>query len=205
MDRKSQARRRRSRRTPSSRMRTPVPLLGLPGTQTLRITCRYNYGLLSSGTTGVLSAADLSPTIANMTEYSTLSSLFSEVRLLGATIIFTNACTSASQNGRIVIGTQCQASYASHATPPLTASQVENLAQVRYLNLGYSVFDRPYIYQMVVPRNLEFASISADSPSPATPWAGSPGCVYVWGSNLSASFQYLNVDIIATYELRARV
>ncbi len=195
--------RRRTRRTRGSATR--FPLLGLSGGQNLQITCRYNYGEVSSGTSGVLSAADISPSVSLMSEYSTLQSLFGEIKLLACTVVFTNACTSASVNGRLMIGTQMQASLGSHASTPLSASQVENLSQVRYINLGYSVFDRPFYYRMVVPRSLEYSSITSDSPNPPTPWAGSPGIVYIFGDGLSASFQYLKVDIIATYALKARV
>ncbi len=197
-----QVQRRKGKRTSQ---RTRIPLMGLSDGQSMTITCRYDYGEVKSGTSGSISIADISPTIQNMSEYSTVSSLFSEIKLLACTVVFTNTCTSASVNGRIIIGTQMQANFNSHATPPLVSTQVENLAAVKYLTLGYSVFDRPFRYKMVVPPGLEYSSISADAPSTVTPWAGSPGCVYVFGDGLSASFQYFRVDVIATYTFRGRV
>lgn len=194
--------RRKGRR---SNQRARIPLMGLSGGQNMTITCRYDYGEVKSGTAGSISIADISPTIQNMSEYSTIASLFSEIKLLACTIVFTNTCTSASVNGRVIIGTQLQANYNSHATPPLVSTQVENLAAVKYLSIGYSIFDAPFRYKMVVPQGLEYASISADAPATVTPWAGSPGCVYVFGDGLSASFQYFRVDVIATYAFRGRV
>ncbi len=185
--------------------RRRIPMMGLPGAQTCLITCRVPYGTVSSGTSGILSVADVSPTIQGFTEYSTLSSLYGEIKLMACTIVVSNACSSASINGRVMMGTQMQASAASHASTPLVASQVENLARVKYFNVGYSIFDRAINYRMVVPRQLDWADISRDSPNPPTPFAGCPGVVYLYGDNLSASFQYIKIDIIATFMLRGRV
>jgi len=205
LDSKSTTSRRRNIRTRTRRSRVSRPLtFGLQGPQTTSITCRWNYSNIATNSAGVLSSADISPSIANASEYGTLSSLYGEVKLIACTIIFSNTCTQECTNGRVMMGTQMQANQNSHASTPLTISQVENLANVRYLNVGYSVFDRPFVYRMVV-LPLDYASITSDAPTPVTPWAGSPGCVYLFGDNLSVDFSYLKADVIATFKFRGRV
>ncbi len=165
---------------------------------------RWQYGALSSGTSAILSAADISPSIANTVEYSNITALFGEVRLLSCLIEFGPTCTSTAGIGTLIVGTQMQANQNSHATPPLSASQVENLDKKRQYVIGATQM-KVYNYRMRVPKNLDFASITADAPATVTPWAGSPGCVYVYSSALTASAPYLTVYVQARYHLRGRV
>jgi hypothetical protein len=59
-------------------------------------------------------------------------------------------------------------------------------------------------YKMTVPRNLEYSSIVGDSPTLPSPYAGSPGCVVLWGERFTASTAYFLVDIEAVWQLRGR-
>lgn len=168
-------------------------------------TTRWNYGQITAGTSGIASASDMSPSIANSIEYSTINALFSEVKLLSAVFIFSPSFnTTTSTTGRLVCGTQMQANQNTHASTPLTLSQVINLARVVDFNVGPGQ-TRSYRYRMVVPKNLEYASITADAPATVTPWAGSPGCVYVYGDHLQTGQSIVNVDVFCTYHLRGRV
>ncbi len=172
---------------------------------TMIYTTRWNYGQLVAGTSGIASASDLSPSIANSVEYSTINSLFSEVKLLSAVFIFSPSYnTTTSTTGRLLCGTQMQANQSTHATPPLALSQVVNLTRVVSFNVGPGQ-TRSYSYRMAVPRNLEYASITADAPATVTPWAGSPGCVYVFGDHLQTGQSIVNIDVFCTYHLRGRV
>ncbi len=167
-------------------------------------TTRFEYGLLSAGSSGLLSANDISPSIVNATEYSTVSSLFTEIRLRRFEIIITAAHNDgAASFGRLIVGTQMQANATSPGPAITSLAQVENLAKTQYYQLGNTV--EPFKYQMVVPPNLQFASISADAPTPVTPYAGSPGCIYMFANDLTYDQVYLKVDCIATYDLRGRV
>jgi len=165
---------------------------------------RWEFGSVASGTTGQIAVSTINPSIVNTSEYSTITSLFSEVRLLRCQVIFTPALPSTSSNvGRVMIGTQMQANSSVPGTVT-SITQVQNLARVTFMTVG-APSQRPLVYNMPVPRGLEFASITADAPSPVTPFAGSPGCVYLWADGLTNSNTYLKVDVIALYQCRGRV
>jgi len=175
-----------------------------PAANSMVYTTRWEYGQLQTGTTGLISASDIAPSITNSSEYSTVASLFSEVKLLSCNVMFTPHHVPADSSGRLWIGTQMQANQTVQAATPLVSSQVTNLTNSVIINVGPGM-TRVYNYRMKVPRRLMFASISADAPDPVTPYAGSPGAVYVWGDNLTASVAYVLVDVQCTYILRGRV
>jgi len=164
---------------------------------------RWEFGLVSSGTSGTIAVSNISPSIVNSSEYSTVSSLFSEVKLLRCQIVITQRLQGGEIVSRLMVGTQMQANQSVPGTVT-SISNVQNLARLVYITIGAPSI-RPVHYNMVVPRSLDYASITADAPSPVTPWAGSPGCIYMWANNTTASADYFHVDVLATYMLRGRV
>jgi len=163
---------------------------------------RWEYGLLNSGTTGTISAGNISPSITNSSEYSTMQALFTEVRLLQATMTFVArvAFTGAVVNDALYIGTNMLFNNTTFTTPA-SINDVQNLTRMIVIQ---TYQQRPFRYRMPVPPGLEFTSITADSPALVSPWAGSPGCVVVYGTNLSITENYFSVHVEATYELRGR-
>ena len=176
-----------------------------PGANDMIFTSRWEYGQLSSGTTGVISAANIAPTIQSTSEYSVLGTMFNEIKLLRCTIIFTPCINAGGSvtSGRLMVGTNMYANATTHASTPLAATDVQNLARVRFIPVGTNV-NTAVQYQMVVPRDLEFSGITQDAPSAPTPFAGSPGAVYIFANHLTVSVSYLVVDIQATWHLRGR-
>jgi len=165
---------------------------------------RWEFGSIVTGTTSTIAVSTISPSIQNTSEYATIASLFSEVRLLKCQVVFTPHIPSTAVNtGRVLIGTQMQANQSVPGTVT-SITQVQNLARVTFMTVG-APSQRPLVYNMPVPRKLDYASITADAPSPVTPWAGSPGCVYLWGDELTENVAYLTVDVIALYHCRGRV
>ncbi len=164
----------------------------------------WHYGSLAASTAGVISAADISPTIQNSTEYASLLNIFGESKLVSCTVTAGPLCNTTSISSTIVIGTKLSVNANSHDTPPLTSSQVENLDRKKTWPVGpFQV--RALNYQMKVPRGLEFSLITADAPSTQTPWAGAPGCVYIFGFGASASQGYLDIYVRCRHHLRSRV
>jgi len=202
MDFKSKpAARQRRRGRPLSRPRPTNPTRSLR-LNSMFIRERWNYGPLNTGTAGTVSHGDLSPSISSTSEYSILQSLFTEVRLIKATIVFTSATQTLASviQGRLMVGTNMLFNKTTFTNPTGLVS-VQNTANPK----DFSTFSVvPHRYQMVVPPGLEFSSITNDVPSTATPYAGSPGAVVVWGDNLTAATNYFNVDIIAVFQLRGR-
>jgi hypothetical protein len=158
---------------------------------------------LSSGTAGTIANATYNPSMMNSSEYSTIASLFTEIKLLRYQIVFSpkaQSLSSASQ-GQLIIGTNIQFTYSTYTTPT-AFSQVQNLAKRTIIT---SARTNSFVYEAWVPRDLEFAIITADSPVSATPWAGSPGAVVVFGNAFTPVTAYFDVTITAQYQLRGRV
>jgi len=165
----------------------------------------WDYGPVSSGTAGVISFSDLSPSIQSFTEYSTLSSLFNQVKLVSA-----YATVSPIDNGSgthaqsvLYIGTNMEFTANSN-TPPTSASQVENLPGLKIIPTSVVRAER---VPLIIPRGLEFSAISADSPATPTPWAGSPGNLvgFSTGGVLSNSVRYFYITLTAVHHFRGRV
>jgi len=163
---------------------------------------KWNYGPLNTGTAGTLSHGDIAPSISSTSEFSVLQNLFTEVRLISATIIFTCATQTLTSiiQGRIMVGTSMLFNKTTF-TNPTGLSSVQNTSNPKDFST-YTV--APHYYQMVVPPGLEYSSITNDVPSTATPYAGSPGSVVVYGDSLTAATNYFNVDIQAVFQLRGR-
>ncbi len=207
-DRKSSSQSsRRRRRAPGRRAGRRRYFGGLtaPGANMMVFTSRWQFGQLTSGTSGILSASSIAPTITSSSEYSIVGSMFTEVKLLAATVIISPQVNAGSSvtSGRLIMGTNMIANATTHASLPLAITDVQNLAKVRFYVLS-QYNNNVFQYQMPVPRNLEFAGITQDAPVAPTPWAGSPGAVYVFANNLTVSTTYAIVDIQATWMLRGR-
>ncbi len=191
MDIKIATRRKRSKNIPRA-----------VGLNSMLYKTQWEYGGLSTGTSGTIARGDISPTIANSSEYSLLQSLFTQVRLLRCTVIFTGQAQSLStvSQGRMFCSTNMIFTAATNTTPT-SALQVQNQTRVFTITTNSVT---PVRYLMPVPSDLEFSNITSDSPSTPTPWAGSPGCVCLWADNLTPSTAYFRVDVEAVYHLRGR-
>jgi len=166
------------------------------------VKSQWYFGALNTGTSGTISRGSISPSVSFSSEYSVYQNLFTEVKLLACTVVFTptTMTESALVQGRLMVGTNMIFNGTTF-TAPTSATNVQNTAHPIDL-CTYGV--RPVHYRMVVPRSLEYSSITGDIPTIPTPFAGSPGCVVVWGDNLTVSTNYFQVDIHAIWHLRGR-
>ncbi len=169
------------------------------------VNSRWEYGQLASNSSGVLSAADISPSIATASEYSNFAVLFSECKLVSCRVVF-GPSYNTSQTPTLttaIVGTAMDDNLNSHASTPLTITQVQNLARKKQFTIGqYTASVRQY--QMMVPRALEFSLIGSDAPSTPTPWAGSPGCVRIFADHCQTSTNYLIIYVETVHHLRGR-
>jgi len=177
------------------------PPKGLP-INSMFVKSSWYFGALNTGTSGTISRGSISPSVSFSSEYSVYQNLFTEVKLLACTVVFTptTMTESALVQGRLIVGTNMLFNGTTF-TAPTSATNVQNTAHPIDL-CTYGV--RPVRYHMVVPKSLEYSSITGDIPSVPTPFAGSPGCVVVWGDNLTVSTNYFQVDIHAIWHFRGR-
>jgi hypothetical protein len=156
---------------------------------------------LSSNSSGVI-ISTIGASISSSFEYTTLQALYTEVRLvkLQMTLSPIQSTNTAVSHGRIRIGTNILMNSTTY-TAPTGYSSVDNTSKVRTA-LTYMV--RPMVYNMVVPRGLDYSNLVSDAPATVTPWAGSPGVIQIYGGGLNVSTNYFFVDIKAWYHLRGR-
>lgn len=177
------------------------PPIGLP-LNSMFLKGQWYFGALNTSTSGTIARGSISPSISFSSEYSVVQNLFTEIRLIAATIIFTPTTMTESTlvQGRLMVGTNMLFNGTTFTTPT-SATGVQNTTHPIDL-CTYGV--RPVRYRMVVPSSLEYSSVTGDIPTIPTPYAGSPGCVVVWGDNLTVSTNYFQVDIHAIWHLRGR-
>jgi len=163
---------------------------------------RWEYGGLSTGTAGTIAQGNCSPSIQNSSEYSVLQNLFTEVKLVRAVVVFTGQAQSLTTvvQSRLWVGTNMIFTAATFTTPT-SVTNVQNLTKVVQVP---SNLVRSYRYRFPVPPGLEFSNITQDSPTTATPWAGSPGNVVWWGDGFTVSQAYYRVDVEAVFHMRGR-
>jgi hypothetical protein len=179
--------------------------LALPPLGLFMMESRWDYGQVSSNTSGNIAKGDISPSVSYASEYSALQSLFTEVKLIAATIVFSPVQTQGSGNfnGPVMVGTNLIFNGTTN-TAPTNYSFVQNLENKKEFSV-ISTESKPFYYRMPVPKDLEFSAITNDIPSTATPYAGSPGTVCIFGGSLTASTGYIRVHVIGRWLFRGRI
>jgi len=192
----------RSRPKPYRRGKKSIPRNRMRSNQMLYRT-GWEYGTLTSGTSGAIAASDIAPNIGLSSEYSTLQTLFTESKILSFRVIFSSiqlTPTAGTLHGHMWIGTNQIFNYTTNTTPT-SVTNVQNLTKSKQL-ATYTV--KPHRYTMALNRPLMFGGITTGGPTVPQPYYGSPGTVCVWADGLSASTAYFKVDIIAIFMLRGR-
>ncbi len=189
---------RKTRRNVKVSLPTSLPL------NTMLYEFTYQYGQIAANTSGVLSAADISPTIQNSTEYSLLNQIFAESKCISCTVHIGTLANSSTTTITAIVGTKMGVNATTHDSTPLSSSQVENLENKVVIPAGPQN-NRVFHYRMKMPKDLDFSLITADAPATQTPWAGAPGCTYIYANGATASTTYMYVYVKARHLLRGRV
>jgi len=177
------------------------PRVGFSPLTPIGYVCSWTASDLTSNSSGAISST-IGASISSSYEYSTIQALYTEVKLVRLKITLSPIQTTntAVSHGRVRVATNILMNGTTYTAPTGYAS-VDNCSRVR----TFSTFaTRPHIYNMVVPRGLEYANIVADAPSTVTPWAGSPGVIQIYSNGLQATENYFFVDVQAWYYLRGR-
>ncbi len=189
----------RGKKKPRGKVRR-TQLFDSPNVNVMLYQTSWTTADLSSSTAGVI-ASTVAPSIQNSSEYSSLQSFFRQIKLKAFQVIVTCIHPSTrSVDQTVIIGTDMQQNETTVVTPS-TPANVENHTNVKFYSSSALT---PLVYNMPVPANLEYAGISADAPSPETPWAGSPGAILIYGSGFTPSLAYFRLHLKAVYVLRGR-
>ncbi len=166
----------------------------------------WTLAALSTGTAGEISAS-ISSSVSNSSEFSVLSSLWREVKLVSHSIEFffynpystsgTSAVTST-----LVMGTDMRMNGTTF-TLPTTYLEVYNISDSKTF---CRTSPRKIIFRRQVPRNLQHTNIAEDVPTLPIPYAGSPGVIQMFTTGGAISAPYTTVLLNrATYHLQGRI
>lgn len=171
------------------------------GLNELTISSKWSEIDLKSGTSGIISVA-IAPSIQNTTEYSTLTSLFTEVKLIKATYRFyaVQANSTTVLHSKLSMGISMNMTAVTYALPS-AYSAVVNLRNARTTNTWRNA---PFIFNYSIPRDIEHSAITLDSPTSPTPYAGSPGALVIYADDLSVTTTYFRVEAEGIWHLRSR-
>jgi hypothetical protein len=181
----------------SKRRKTPI---SQPSLNHMFYSASWTVTTLTAGTSGQISMAS-GFSISNSSEYSNLQTIFSEVRLRRVTFSF--SCRFPQDTGvhsRAQCGTRMEANQTTF-TNPSAFTDVQNLAGRREFT---DCFNGLVNVRAVVPKQLDFTSLVADVPTLVSPWAGSPGSLYLYGDGFTVSRDVFTVVVRGTWELRGR-
>jgi len=137
-------------------------------------------------------------------EWTALTSLYSEVRLVSFEIWFTpvspedNKLPSASAGNVLYIS----GVLSSIAAAPTTRAQVLDNADAKlWTPLSYTL-GRPFIHRIRPRRPLNWATVT--TPSPGS-YAGCPGAIQWYGDGYPISINLIAISMIGVYEFRSRI
>jgi hypothetical protein len=185
-----------------------VDSLQMAGSMLISQTDTYRFLLkgfstVSSSAGGIVAAfipCDPSSTGFNFGEYSSLAALFSEVRLVGfrvQVVSVTSANGISSNENPLIIG-----SNNSTSSAPTSVGQVVALPDSKFWSALHDTSALGYTHIVKVPSY----GWSLTSSVTATPYAGCPGCVQIYGTanaGLGAQTVFLAL-VMGEYEFRSR-
>ncbi len=173
---------------------------------TMVVRTSWTQAALSSGTAGEISAS-ISASIQNSSEYSVLSSLFRESKLVSQSLefFFYNPYSTSGTNAvttTMVIGTDMRMNGTTF-TLPTTYLEVYNASDRR--TYARTNPDK-VLFRRQVPRGLEHTNIADDCPTLPIPYAGAPGVIQIISLGAQISTQITTILFItATYHLKGRI
>jgi hypothetical protein len=136
-------------------------------------------------------------------EWSALTSLYSEVRLRKFSIWFTPVSPEDSKLPSASAGNILYISgvLSSIAAAPTTRAQVLDNADAKiWTPLSYTL-GRPFVHT-IRPSRPQWASVN--TPSPGS-YAGCPGAIQWYGDGYPASINLIAISMIGYYEFRSRI
>lgn len=190
--------RRTKRRKPAKRQMTTNWIHKAPS-DTFVLTSTWDSGLLSSGTTGVIATTRPASFVASATEYTPVSSLYTEIKLLRAVLVITaiNPRSATNVEGKLVVGWNPAFSSSSFLTPSGFAS-VNNLA-------GWKVIPSAKVNPTECPAYVQTSVYNLISNTTPLPDTGDCGSFVLYSDVLTPSTNYFTTSMHCTFAFRGRI
>jgi len=136
-------------------------------------------------------------------EWSTITALYSQVRMISFSVIFTPV---APEDTKVITSSGGNAAYVSGvlsslATAPTTRSQVFDNADCKIFCPLSMTTGRPYVHT-IRPRSVNWAVVT--SPNPGS-FAGCPGGIQYYGDGYPITTPIFAVSMMGIYEFRSRI
>jgi hypothetical protein len=168
-------------------------------TDSLSLVSSWDAGLLSTGTTGVIATTIVCSFATSATEYSPISSLFSEIKLKKAVLVISpiNPRSTTNIHGKINIGWS-PIINATTAVNPSGFSNVINLAGWKNITTGnvnaseVPAYTNNHVWQIVTSTNPPIDS-------------GDCGGWVVYSDTLTNSTNYFSCQVHAHYVFKGRL
>jgi len=168
-------------------------------TDSMQLMTSWDFGLLTASTAGIISTTK-SPSFATYaTEFSAVSSLFSEIKLLRAVLVVNaiNPRSATNIHGKATIGWTPTFNVTT-ASAPATIASVINLSGYRYLETA-----RVQHYEIpAYTNNHVWAAISSTNPAVD---AGDCGSWFVYSDVLTNNANYFSCQAHCLYAFKGRI
>lgn len=164
------------------------------------LTSAWSWGNLTSGTAGTLATTISCSFATHASEYSAVSSLFGESRLLRAVMVLTpvNPQTDVSRiSGNIQVGWNPNMNETKYTTPASFAGVI-NLA-------GWKAISTAQLTPTEVPANVKHHDYDIITSADPLVGRGDCGVWVVYGTGLTNSLTYFQVYIHAQFAFRGRL
>jgi hypothetical protein len=137
-------------------------------------------------------------------EYSTISALFSQVRLIEFSIYFSPVSPEDTKQINTSGGNACYVSgvLSSVSAAPTTRTQVWDNADAKIFNCLSMTTGRPFKHTIRPRGKLGWAVVT--TPNPGS-YAGCPGAIQYYGDGFSPSVPCFSISMEGIYEFRSRI
>jgi len=199
MDRKSHAPVRKSKPQRSKKKVWSTRWIHQAPTDSMSLMTSWDFGLLTASTAGIISTTK-SPSFATYaTEFSAVSSLFSEIRLVRAVLVVNaiNPRSTTNIHGKVSVG-WTQTFNVTTASNPATIASVINLSGFRYLETA-----RVQHYEIpAYTNNHVWAAISSTNPAVD---AGDCGSWFFYSDVLTNNVNYFSCQAHCIFAFKSRI
>jgi len=165
----------------------------------MAIMSSWDFGLLTASTAGIISTTKSPSFSTYATEFSAVSSLFSEIKLLRAVLVINaiNPRSTTNIHGKVSIG-WTQTFNVTTASAPATIASVINLSGFRYLETA-----RVQHYEIpAYTNNHVWAAISSTNPAVD---AGDCGSWFLYSDVLTNNANYFSCQCHCMYAFKGRI
>jgi len=173
-----------------------MSLVSLNQVYPFRLASHQTFATDGSGKSAFSIFVDPSSSGSNFPEYSTIITLFNQVRVRSFEVTFAPAYRSAGTNSYPLIIAGCLTTL---GVPTSFTSVVENADS--YLYPWQSWTGPPYKHKIKYAPKPVWADVTTPDPGDNV---GCPGCIIGYTDTLPASVDYLSVMIVGIYEFRSR-